>query len=77
MMITAVAAVMLACSGNDVKYVITGNNAPQDGAAVYLVDRFICAPIDSAIVVNGTYEMKGKAAKEAFLGVETKGLEWN
>ena len=64
--LAVVAAGMLACSGNDAKYVITGKNAPVDGTSVYLVDRIIADDIDSAVVTNGTFEMKGKAAKDAF-----------
>ncbi len=77
LMLTAVAAGMLACSGNDAKYVITGKNAPRDGAVVYLVDRFVADDIDSAVVTNGTFEMKGKAAKDAFLSIVVEGSDWN
>ena len=41
LMLSMAAAGMLACSGNDAKYHITGMNAPQDGITVYLVDRII------------------------------------
>ena len=68
---------MLACSGNNAKYVITGKNAPQDGITVYLVDRIVADAIDSAVVVDGTFKMKGKAAKDAFLGIEVEGSDWN
>ena len=47
-MLTVAAAGMLACSGNETKYVITGKNAPQDGVVVYLVDRIVADAIDSA-----------------------------
>ncbi len=77
LMIPVVAAGMLACSGNDTKYVITGKNAPQDGAVVYLVDRIVADDIDSAVVTNGTFEMKGKAAKDAFLSIVVEGSDWN
>ena len=77
LMLSVVAAGMLACSGNDAKYVITGKNAPRDGAVVYLVDRMMAAPIDSAVVTNGTFEMKGKAAKDAFLCIDVEGSDWN
>ena len=76
-MLSVVAAGMLACSGNDTKYVITGKNAPEDGASVYLVDRIIADDIDSAVVTNGTFEMKGKAAKDAFLSIVIDGSDWN
>ena len=48
LMLSVVAAGMLACSGKDVKYVITGKNMPQDGTVVYLVDRIVADDIDSA-----------------------------
>lgn len=76
LMLSVIAAGMLACSGNDAKYIITGKNAPQDGVPVYLVDRIVAAPIDSAVVANGTFEMKGKATKDALLGVQVEGYDW-
>ncbi|MBO6063614.1 MAG: thiol:disulfide interchange protein, partial [Bacteroidales bacterium] len=54
LMLSVVAAGMLACSGNETKYVITGKNMPQDGTVVYLVDRIVADDIDSAVVTNGT-----------------------
>jgi Peroxiredoxin len=74
--LAVVAAGMLACSGNDAKYVITGKNAPVDGTSVYLVDRIIADDIDSAVVTNGTFEMKGKAAKDAFLSIVFEDSDW-
>ena len=76
LMLSVAAAGMLACSGNDSKYVITGKNAPQDGVTVYLIDRIVEDYIDSAVVSNGTFEMKGKATKDAFLGIEVENSEW-
>ena len=77
LMLSVVAAGMLACSGNDVKYVITGINAPQDGAAVYLVDHIVADDIDSTVVVNGAFRMNGKAARDAFMYVVIEGTDWN
>ena len=77
LMISVAAAGMLACSGNETKYVITGKNAPQDGAVVYLVDRIVADAVDSAIVTNGTFELKGKATKDAFMDIEVEGSGWN
>ncbi len=77
LMIPVVAALMLACSGNDAKYVITGKNAPQDGAVVYLVDRIVADAIDSTVVADGAFRMKGKATRDAFMHVEIKGTDWN
>ena len=76
-MLTAVAMGMLACSGNEEKYVITGKNAPQDGAVVFLVDRYIADDIDKAVVTNGTFEMKGKTTRNAFLEIEVEGSDWH
>ena len=74
----AMAAVgLLACSGNNVKYNVTAANALEEGAVVYLVDEMTSSPIDSAIVVDGAYTMKGKAAKDAFLEVTTDNYGWN
>jgi len=76
-MLTLAAAGAIACTGNSAKYNISGNNAPEDGASVYLVDRLTASPIDSAVVADGTFNMKGEADKDAFLEVELKGSRWN
>ena len=70
------AGCLLACSGNNVKYDITGANAPQDGAVVYLMDRITEEPIDSAIVADGAFALKGTAPKDALLSVEIDGWKW-
>ena len=73
----AVAALgLFSCSGNTVKYNVTGVNAPEDGASVYLVDALSSQPIDSAVVAGGTFQMKGKADKEAFLNLNVEGSGW-
>ena len=77
LMLTVAAAGMLACSSKDAQYVITGKNVPQNVTTVYLVDRTIEDDIDSAAVVNGTFQLKGKAAKDAFLGVVMDNFDWN
>ena len=71
------AGCLLACSGNNAKYDITGTNAPQDGAAVYLMDRITEEPIDSAVVADGAFALKGTAPKDALLSVEIDGWKWN
>ena len=74
----AVAAMgAFACSGNDAKYDVTAVHAPKDGAVVYLVDQLTSQPIDSAVVAEGAYKMKGKAEKDAFLMVQTDDFTWN
>ena len=77
LILSMAAAGMLACSGNDAKYHITGMNAPQDGITVYLVDRIIADDIDSSVIVDGTFEMMGKATKDAFLDIVVEGSDWH
>ncbi|MBQ4022129.1 MAG: DUF4369 domain-containing protein, partial [Bacteroidales bacterium] len=69
LMMAVAAMTVVACSSNIAKYDVTGVNAPQDGAVVYLVDRILSAPIDSAVVAGGTFRMQGRAEKDAFLSV--------
>ena len=71
------AAGTLSCSADEIKYDITGTGAPKDGAAVYLIDQTSLEPIDSAVVSSGTFRMKGKADKDAFLAIAVDGLEVN
>lgn len=71
------AAGILSCSADEIKYDITGTGAPKDGAAVYLIDQTSLEPIDSAVVSSGTFRMKGKADKDAFLAIAVDGLEVN
>ena len=73
----AVAALgLFSCSGNQVKYDIKGINAPEDGAAVYLVDALSSERIDSAVIAGGSFQMKGKAEKEAFMNLNVEGSNW-
>ena len=76
MMLTVAAALVLACNGNNVKYDVTGCNAPDENAVVYLVDKLTDSPIDSAVIADGAFTMKGKAPKEALLSVQIDGWEW-
>jgi thiol-disulfide isomerase/thioredoxin len=70
------AAGILACSQNQVKYDVTGKNAPEDGATVFLIDQISSAHIDSTVVANGAFRMTGKAEKDAFLAVNIDGDGW-
>ena len=70
-------AASLACSGADVNYKVTGKNAPKDGAAVQLIDRLSGSAINGTVVSKGSFELKGKAEKDAFLTVVVDGVEWN
>ena len=73
----AVAALgLFSCSGNTAKYSITGSNASEDGAVVYLVDALSSERIDSAVVAGGTFQMKGKAEKDAFMNLNVEGSNW-
>ena len=73
----AVAALgLFACSGNTAKYNVTGVNAPEDGATVYLFDALSSQAIDSAVVAGGTFQMKGKAEKDAFMNLNVEGSGW-
>lgn len=76
LMLTAAATLLLSCSGDGVKYDVTGINVPKDGETVYIMDRLSGNPIDSAVVADGTFRMQGKAAKDAFLSVHLKDAAW-
>ena len=68
------AAGALSCSGNQVKYDIKG--AAPDGVVVRLVDAMTSATLDSAVVADGTFALKGKAEKDAFLNLTAEGDDW-
>ena len=63
------------CSGAGIKYTVNGTNVPEEVTKVYLTDRTTSVQIDSAVVSEGTFTMKGKADKDAFLEVEVDGYE--
>ena len=75
MFVLATIAALVSCSENGVKYTINGFNVPEEGKTVYLTDRTTMVQIDSAVVSEGTFTMKGKADKDAFLEVEVDGYE--
>ena len=66
---------VLACSADNVKYVVTGSRAPEEGARVYLVDQTTRTAIDSTVVSLGAFELKGTAEKNAFLAVTVGGFD--
>ena len=66
---------VLACSADNVKYVVTGSRAPEEGARVYLVDQTTRTAIDSTVVSHGAFELKGTAEKNAFLAVTVGGFD--
>ena len=65
---------MLACT-SQVAYNITGT-APSDGTAIYLVDMATGETLDSAIVADGSFSLKGAAEKDALLYVSAEGSDW-
>ncbi len=72
MLVIAVAVICAcSCTGNGVKYDITGSNVPEDGLVVRLINKVGEMPIDSAIVTDGSFRMRGRAKKDAFLAVST------
>lgn len=73
--VLATIAALVSCSENGVKYTINGFNVPEEGRTVYLTDRTTMVQIDSAVVSEGTFTMKGKADKDAFLEIEVDGYE--
>ena len=74
-MLALVAMGVLACSGNAVKYAIDGTGL-EDGAVVMLVDQITNEPIDSAVVADGAFALKGKAPKDAFLALSSDKSNW-
>ena len=65
---------MLSCS-TGVTCVVRGSDSPTDGATVYLVDQTTMERIDSTVVSSGTFRMKGRSEKNAFLAVSVDGVE--
>ena len=72
------ATVVFSCSQDGKKYVVKGI-APADGVQVYLLDQITGKPIDSTVVTNGAFVMKGVAEKDALLNVRpaAPGPHWN
>jgi thiol-disulfide isomerase/thioredoxin len=65
----------VACSDQNTRYCVSGVNAPKDGTTVYLYDRISNVPIDSAIVSNGSFKLKGITEKDAFLAISADGFD--
>ena len=73
---SAILAVMAAsCTQEGVKYVVNGTG-PEDGVMVRLIDKLSDEPIDSAVVADGAFQLKGRAAKDAFLNLTAEGDDW-
>ena len=77
-LLLAVAAVaVLACNESDVKkYAISGTGL-EDGAQVLLVDQITGEAIDTAVVANGAFTLKGTAPKDAFLNITSDKSNWS
>ena len=69
-LLALVSTVVLSCSGKDVKYVVKGVNAPASGMIVYLIDGMSSEIINSTVISDGAFEMKGTAEKDALLAVK-------
>ena len=65
----------MACSQNTAKYDVKGSGL-EDGVMVRLLDQITSEPIDSAVVSDGAFHMKGKAEKDAFLAVASEESGW-
>ena len=76
-LVIAVLTVLAAagCAKDTAKYVISGTGL-EDGAVVRLVDQISMEAIDTAVVADGTFALKGKAGKDAFLALSADGSNW-
>lgn len=70
----ASALLTLACT-QGTRYSVRGT-APEDGRKVYLLDMITNEPINSTVVSGGTFQMKGKAARDAYLAVNIDDDDW-
>ena len=76
-MLAVAAAALLACNESDVKkYAISGSGL-EDGAEVLLVDQITGEAIDTAVVADGAFSLKGKAPKDAFLFLASDESGWS
>ena len=76
-MLAVAAAALLACNESDVKkYAISGSGL-EDGAEVLLVDQITGEAIDTAVVADGAFSLKGKAPKDAFLSLASDESGWS
>ena len=77
-LLLAVAAVaVLACNESDVKkYAISGTGL-ENGAQVLLVDQITGEAIDTAVVADGSFTLKGEAPKDAFLNITSDKSNWS
>ena len=74
-----IAALMLAVlptEAQQVKYSIDGISK-ENGKTVVLRDRRTNQVVDSAVVANGKFKMRGNAEKDAYMGVSVKDAMWS
>ena len=76
-LLLAFAATSSVCFSADMDFKVTGKNAPKDGAAVHLIDKLTGSSIGNAVVSKGSFELKGKAEKDAFLAINVDGIQWD
>lgn len=63
-------AVCFGMNAGAVDYIVKGTAEGHDGTTVYLRDYNDRCMIDSAIIVNGHFEIKGKYGRDAYVRVE-------
>ena len=74
-LLLASALLIMACTQDNTRYSVQGT-APEDGRTVYLLDMITNEPINSTVVSGGTFQMKGKAARDAYLAVNIDNDDW-
>ena len=75
-MIAALMLAVLPTEAQQVKYSIDGISK-ENGKTVVLRDRRTNQVVDSAVVANGKFSMKGNAEKDAYMGVSVKDAMWS
>ena len=76
MMAALMLAVLPTEAQENVKYSIDGISK-ENGKTVVLRNRRTNLVVDSAIVANGRFSMKGNAEKDALMGVSVKNANWS
>ena len=74
-LLTILTAFAMHTMAQQVKYSVKGTYA-DNGKKIYLVDKLTDRNIDSAVVVKGKFSFKGKAEKNAFMGIEAANKKW-
>ena len=74
-LLTLLAMFAMHIMAQQVKYSVKGTYA-DNGKKIYLVDKLTDRNIDSAVVVKGKFSLKGKAEKDAFMGIKAANKKW-